>query len=256
MRRADGPWATSITVAAVSNPALTNTATAVTSLVLVPALQVLMLVAVTASVGSPDLVGTAYAGIVLAFGLGVLSGTVEQVTRDRRLGVVQDVLGHGIANPVYWGGKLVVPVVLGIVPALAGAGVVFWLDGARDVDALSRTLVLVPVAALAGGMVGLAAAVISLALSDPYVVANSACSVLLLTAGVVLPLGLYPEWLAWTARALPFTAVIEAVRADGPVGVLVLRELGVCAVWLGGGVVAGRRVLSAWRSGRRTEEVW
>lgn len=254
--RVDGRWATSITVAAVSNPALANAVTAVTSLILTPLLEVLLLVAVSASVGSPELRDTAYAGILLAFGLTVLTGAVEQVTRDRRLGVVQEVVGYGILNPTYWGGKLAVPVVLGIVPALAGAGVVFWLDDAHDVDALVRVLLLVPVAAVAGGLVGLTAAVASLALSDPYVIANSAHSVLLITAGVVLPLGLYPGWLAWIAHAMPFTAAIEAVRADGSVVPLVLRELGVSLAWFGAGVVVGRRVLAALRSGRRTEEVW
>lgn len=254
--RADGRWATSVTVAAVSNPALTNTATAVTSLVLTPLLEVLLLVAVSASVGSSDIRDTAYAGIVLAFGLAVLTGTVEQVTRDRRLGVVQEVVGFGLANPTYWAGKLVVPMVLGIVPAIAGAAVVFWLDGAHDVPALTRVLLLIPLAAIAGGLVGLTAAIASLGLSDPYVISNSAHSVLLITAGVVLPLSLYPQWLAWLAVALPFTAAVEAIRADGGVGLLVARELVVSLAWFAVSVLIGRRVLAAVRSGRRSEEVW
>lgn len=256
MRRADGRWATSVTVAAVSNPALSSTATAVTSLVLTPLLEVALLVAVTASVGSADIRDTAYAGVLLAFGLTVLTGTVEQVTRDRRLGVVHEIVGYGIANPVYWGGKLVVPVVLGIVPALAGAAVVFWLDGAHDTHALVRVLLLIPLAALSGGLVGLTAAVGSLAMSDPYVISNGAHSVLLVTAGVVLPLSLYPGWLQWVALVLPFTAAVEAVRADGAVAPLVLREISVSLLWFATSVLIARRVLAALRSGRRSEEVW
>ncbi len=254
--RTDGRWATSVTVAAVSNPALTNTATAVTSLVLTPLLEVLLLVAVSASVGSSDLRDTAYAGILVAFGLTVLTGAVEQVTRDRRLGVLQEVIGHGLTNAPYWAGKLVVPVTLGVVPALAGAAVVFWLDPSHDAQALERVLLLIPLAALSGGLVGLTAAIASLARTDPYIVSNSAHGVLLITAGVVLPLSLYPQWLAWVALALPFTAAVEAVRAESGVALLVLREIGVALAWFSISLLIGRRVLAALRSGRRTEEVW
>ncbi|GHS90152.1 hypothetical protein AGMMS50218_17730 [Actinomycetota bacterium] len=254
--RSDGPWATSIRVAAMSNPALANTATAVTSLVLIPLFEVLLLVSVTASIGSSDIRDTAYAGIVLAFGLAVLTGTVEQVTRDRRLGVLQDVVGFGLANPAYWGGKLVVPVALGVVPATISSVVVFALDSAHDTDALARTLLLIPLAALSGGLVGLTASIASIALSDPYVVSNSAHSVLLVTAGVVLPLSLYPEWLAVPATALPFTAAVEAARTDGAVWPLVLREIAVSAAWFSLSALIGRRVLATLRSGRRSQEVW
>ncbi len=254
--RTDGRWATSVTVTAVSNPALTNPATAVTSLVLTPLLEVMLLVAVSASVGSSDLRDTAYAGILLAFGLTVLTGAVEQVTRDRRLGVVQEVIGHGLTNAPYWAGKLVVPVTLGIAPAVASAAVVFWLDPTHDTQTLGRVLLLVPLAAVAGGLVGMTAAIASLALTDPYIVSNSAHGVLLITAGVVLPLSLYPEWLEWVALALPFTAAVEAVRADSGIAMLALRELAVAVAWFSISLLIGRRVLAALRSGRRTEEVW
>jgi ABC-2 type transport system permease protein len=256
VRRTDSRWATSIAIAAISNPALTTTTTAITSLVITPVLEVLLLVAVSASVGSPDMRDTAYAGILLAFGLTVLGGTVEQVTRDRRLGVLHEVIGYGIANPSYWAGKLAVPTTLGTAPALVAAVVVFWLDGSHDADALARVLLLIPLAAISGGLVGLTAAIASLSLSDPYVISNSAHSILLITAGVVLPLSLYPQWLEWVALALPFTAAVDAVRGGRSIAPLIVRELAVCVAWFGVSILLGRRVLAAVRSGRAREEVW
>jgi ABC-2 type transport system permease protein len=254
--RGTSRWVTSIQVAASSNPALATPGTALTSLVLTPALEVLLLVAVTASVGSTDLRDTAYAGIVLAFGLSVVTGTVEQVTLDRRLGVLPDVLSYGLRNPAYWGAKMLVPLVLGLAPAIVSTAGVLLVDPGHDLEAFRRVLLLLPVAALAGALVGLAASVASIGLSDPYLVSNSAHGLLLVTAGVVLPISLYPAWLGMPALALPFTAVVEAVRADGSTGLLVLRELAVCGAWCLVGLLSSRRVLAAVRSGRRSTEVW
>jgi ABC-2 type transport system permease protein len=254
MRR-EGPLGTSTMIATVTNPALSTPGTIIASLVLTPLLEVVLLVAVTASVGSDDLRDTAYAGLVLAFGLTVLTGTVEQVTRDRRLGVLQDIVGFGLFRPVYWFGKMLVPVVLGVLPAALGSLAVFGLDPRHDPAALGRTLVLICLAALAGGLLGSAASVASLALSDPYLVSNVAQSALLITAGVVLPVALYPGWLAALSRALPFTALVEAVRSPGLGGQLA-QETTVTLVWCVIGLVAGRLATRAVRSGRRSFDVW
>jgi len=254
--------ATSISIAAKSNSAFTNRATFVTSLILTPVLDVLLLVAVLSSVGvmaGASVRDATYASIVLAFGLAVLTGTVGQLTYDRQIGVAQEIIGHGLWNPTYWAGKLLVPMILGIVPAVLGAIAVFLLDArlsGGDVDLLLRVLVLIPLAALVGALVGITAAIASFALADPYLISNIANAVLLITAGVVLPLNRYPNWLAAITRLLPFTALVAAVRTTGPVWPLVLRELLVALAWLAVGLLIARRVLALIRSGKRSQEVW
>jgi ABC-type uncharacterized transport system permease subunit len=72
----------------------------------------------------------------------------------------------------------------------------------------------------------------------------------------VLPLSFYPNWLAVIARALPFTALIEAVRATGVIWPLILRELAVALAWWLVGIAIGKRVLVLIRSGKRPQEIW
>jgi len=251
-----GKLATALQINLVSNSALANVPTALTSLMFTPLLSVLLLIAVLASVGVSDVRDAAYASIVLSFGLAILNGAVEEVTRDRQIGVIQEVISHGMWNPSYWISKLLVPMVLGIVPAGLSALTVFWVAGADDVSALLRVLGLIPVAALSGALVGVTAAVASFALSDPYLISNILGSVLLLTAGVALPLHLYPVWLAAISRFLPFTAVIELVRGADPGWLLLGRELLVSLGWLAIGLLIARRVMALLRSGKRSTEIW
>jgi len=80
--------------------------------------------------------------------------------------------------------------------------------------------------------------------------------VLLITSGVVLPIGIYPPWLAIIARALPFTAAIELVRSTGWNVPLLARELAVSALWLALGLLLGKHVMAQIRKGNRSPEVW
>lgn len=270
----DSRLGNTLKIGMVSHSALTTRSTAVTSLVITPLLEVLLLVAVLTSAGVANLRDATYASILLAFGLSVLSGTVGEVTYDRQIGVAQEVIGHGMWNWSYWLGKLFVPMLLGIMPTLLSAVAVFLIDGFvsasaqnsivnwqmiisyADAESFTKIMLLIPLAAITGALVGITAAVASFALEDPYLVSNIANSVLLITAGVVLSLSLYPSWLAWPARLLPFTALIEAVRSANSIVPLILRELGVSLAWLAVGLLIGKRVLNLIRAGKRSQEVW
>lgn len=252
----DGKWATSIRIAIVTNPTLTNRSTAVTSLVLTPMFEAVLLVAIVASVGSPDLTTTAYAGVVATFGLAVLTGTVAQVTRDRQLGVLQEVLSFGPWNPAYWLGKIIPPVILGVVPAITSSVGIFVLDSRHDPHGLTLALIAASLTAISGAMVGMAAAVFSVAMSDPFLVSNVAHWVLLAGTGVVLPLAYYPTWLSPIALALPFTAAVELVRGAEAPWFLAIRELLVSGTWFLAGVLSARYSIRLVRSGRKSEEIW
>jgi len=252
----DNRYLVAISLSAVSNSALANKATAIVSLIVSPILEVLLLVAMLTSVGVYDVRDTAYASIVLAFGISVLNGTVMQAEGDRARGILQEVVGHGIWNPPYWVGKLSVPMILGILPAILSALAVFLVNGASDVDMFIKVLWSIPLAALVGALVGITASLASFALPDPFLVSNIAGTILLITAGVVLPLGMYPTWLAWIARFLPFTATIEAVRTEGNVWPFILRELLVALMWFAVGLAIARRVLTRLRSGHQPQGIW
>ncbi|MDR2702988.1 MAG: hypothetical protein LBB58_01415, partial [Cellulomonadaceae bacterium] len=99
------------------------------SLLIDPLLQVLLLVAVLTTAGVADIRDATYASIILAFGLTVLSGAVSEVTYDRQIGVVHDVVGHGVWNWWYWVSKLLLSMLLGVIPAILSAFAVFLLDG-------------------------------------------------------------------------------------------------------------------------------
>lgn len=257
-----GPLRIALRIARVSTPALTNRRTAVTSLVAVPVLGVLLLVAVAASAGGTDLVATASAGVLVTFGLSIVAGTVAQISRDRQLGVIQQVLAGRFFSLPYWLGKVAVLTAVGACVAVAGSLAVFLVDPTRSTDQLAATLGTLPVVAVAGALVSVAAGTFSIGLRDPYLVSNALHGVLPITAGVVVPLAAYPTVLALAGTALPFSGAVEAMRsvADGAstvgASLSVLRELGVCAVWCVAGALTSRRVMADLRSGRRSEDIW
>ena len=252
------PMANAFRIALVSNSAFESFGTALTSLVITPLLQALLLVSFLTAAGvsgGVELREAAYGSILIAFGLAIMNGAVVEGAYDRQIGVVQEVVGHTLWNPAYWTGKILVPMLLGIPPAILSALAVYAVIGAGDVGLLWRVLWLIPISALVGALIGIAATIASFGLADPYLISNIANTGLLITAGVVLPLSLYPGWLAALAQLLPFTAAIEAMRTAGPMWPLVLRELLVAFGWFGVGVLLSRRVLAAIRSGKRTDEV-
>jgi len=252
------PIANAFRIAWVSNSAFASFGTVMTSLVITPLLKALLLISFLTAAEVPsgvELRDAAYGSILISFGLAIMNGAVAEGAKDRQIGVIQEVVGHTLWNPVFWTGKILVPMLLGIPPATLSALAVYLGLGAGDVGQLWRVLWLIPISALVGSLIGIAATISSFGLADPYLISNIANTGLLITAGVVLPLSLYPGWLAALAQLLPFTAAIEAVRTAGPMWPLILRELLVAFGWFGVGVLLSRRVLAAIRSGRRTEEV-
>ena len=256
------PLGTALRISRVSTPDLANTATALTSLVAVPLLEVLLLVAVSASLGGDDLVVVAYSAILVAFGLTVVTGTVGQITRDRHAGVLQDILTLRPFYAPYWLGKTTIPAVLGVAVAFASCVAVFGIDTSHDPRSLASALVMLPVVALFASFCAVGVATLSVGLKDPYLLSNVIQGVVPITAGIVVPLSSYPTLLASVAHVFPFTGAVEAMRAlalEQPlseVAASIAREGGICGAWLLVGALASKFVLRALRDGRRREEIW
>lgn len=257
-----GPLATALRISRVSTPELTNVATAVTSLVAVPLLEVVLLVAVSASLGGDDLVIVAYAAVLVAFGLTVVTGTVGQVTRDRHSGVLQDALTYRFFYAPYWLSKVTIPVALGLAVAAASCTAVFAVDNEHDAERLVSAVVMLPVVAAFSSLTAIGLASLSVGFQDPFLISNISQGVLPITAGVVAPLSTYPDLLAIVARSLPLTNAVEAMRAFAlhqtwaEVVVFILREGIVSVAWLAVGAISSRLVIRALRDGRRREEIW
>ena len=246
---------TATTVAFASSPALANVSTAITALIATPALEALLLVAVAWSTGTRALEATAYAGVAVAFGLSVMGGAVQQVTLDRQLGVLHDMMSFRRLSMPYWISRIGVPFTLGLVPAVAGCGAVYALSGAASPSGFLVALVGTALCALSGALVGSAAATASIALDDPYLVTNVGSVLLMVTSGVVVPLSALPTWLATLAQALPLTNAVAMIRDGAFTWQRVVLELVVASAWCAVGAAISARVWRSVRAGRR-EEVW
>jgi hypothetical protein len=246
---------TATKVAFASSSALANASTTVTALILTPALEVLLFVAVAWSTGTRALEGTAYASVAVAFGLGVMGGAVEQVTLDRQLGVLHDMLSFRRLSVPYWISRVGVPFTLGLVPAVAGCGAVYALSGRDSVSRLLVALGGAALCALSGALVGSAAATASIALAAPYLGTNVGHVLRMVTAGVVVPLSALPTWLASLAQALPLTNAVAMIRDGAFTWQRVILELVVASAWCALGATISARVWRSVRAGRR-EEVW
>ena len=76
---------------------------------------------------------------------------------------------------------------------------------------VARLALLVVCAVLVGGLLGISMSGVGLALSDPYQGAAFAGAVVPVLAGVIVPVALFPQWLAPLSAVIPLTGVVDAV---------------------------------------------
>lgn len=234
---------TALTIAAAASPAFANRRTLLITLVAAPLLGTLMLAAVVGSIPGTDLRGAVYASILVNAFLSVMSGTNATLAYERHTGVVPAALFPRFGTPAYWTAKPVLPSVSAAVISLTCMGAVYALDPVRDAQLLGRTAAALPVALVGGALIGLAVGVISLTVSDPYLLANVLSGVLPLTAGVAAPMSSYPDWLHAVSQWLPMTWTVEAMRSGGnPLPGELWTTLPWVALGLAGAVLTRRRM--------------
>ena len=187
-------WSSSITFATLG--------TAVTTLILVPGLNVLFTVLLGADLAANDTVRIGCASALIATLSSVAAGIVARVATDRWIGVFEYVCTARPVDAGYWLGAAAVPALLASVTGLSNVGIVWLLSltapstGAGS-GLLLGALALMPVAVLGGVCLGIFAAGLGLYLSDPYTGSNVLSIVLPVSAGVIVPVSTYPAWLAW-----------------------------------------------------------
>ncbi|MDK7271448.1 MULTISPECIES: ABC transporter permease [Actinotignum] len=238
-------WASSVTFATVG--------TAVTTLLVLPLLDVLFDVVLGNDVGTPDLVRTGYAAALVALATSVASGVVSAVATDRALGIFQEVHLRRRFDVVYWVAVTTVPCFLAVSTGIAAIGAVFLLSPDKDALLLGRVALLAVAALVCGVLLGVAAAGIGVDLPDPYLGATLLATFLPVFTGVIVPLEYYPPVLAALANAVPLSGTIAGIAETA--GWLVVRDIAVAATWAGVGVIATRHAVARLRSGIRRDVV-
>lgn len=242
-------------IAAKTAVAFSSPGTALTTLVFVPLCEVLLVLAITTGLTGQFAMITAYAAAIVGLGASVITGVVGEITRDRNIGVLAEVMRAGLWQPKYWVAKVLVPLTSGVVVALASLIALVVADPAHDLVLFGRALVVAVAACVSGALVGIAAAMLTLGGNDPYLVANLLGGVLMLGTGVVLPIDAGPPIVGALGRALPFTALIDGLRHGE-----LLRGIGVEAlvvlVWCGVALALSGVVMRRFRSGRVLELLW
>lgn len=251
MKRLPAPIRIAITTAV----AFSTPGTTLTTLLLIPLLSVALLAFASHGLTGAFPMTSAYAAVVVAFGSTVLGGVVAEVTRDRNIGVLSAVLLGGLWQPLYWLGKILVPVAAGVVVALGSLTTLFALDPERDGRMLAAAFVAAVAVCLSGAMIGAACAMLTLGGNDPYLASNLIRGVIFLGTGVLLPIDQYPLALEVAGRLLPFTAIIEGLRAESFVPAIAI-EAGVVLMWCGSAWAVSGIVMRRWRSGKVRELLW
>lgn len=205
-------WSSSITFATLG--------TAITTLVLVPGLNVLFTVLLGADLAANDTVRIGCASALIATLSSVAAGIVARVATDRWIGVFEYVCTARPVDAGYWLGAAAVPALLASVTGLSNVGIVWLLSlTAPSTGAASGLLIgaiaLMPVAILGGVCLGIFAAGLGLYLSDPYTGSNVLSIVLPVSAGVIVPVSTYPAWLAWLCSWVPGSRLVQALDTSG-----------------------------------------
>ena len=205
-------WSSSITFATLG--------TAITTLVLVPGLNVLFTVLLGADLAANDTVRIGCASALIATLSSVAAGIVARVATDRWIGVFEYVCTARPVDAGYWLGAAAVPALLASVTGLSNVGIVWLLSltepstGAGS-GLLLGAIALMPAAILGGVCLGIFAAGLGLYLSDPYTGSNVLSIVLPVSAGVIVPVSTYPAWLAWVCSWVPGSRLVQALDTSG-----------------------------------------
>ena len=207
-------WSSSITFATLG--------TAITTLVLVPGLNVLFTVLLGADLAANDTVRIGCASALIATLSSVAAGIVARVATDRWIGVFEYVCTARPVDAGYWLGAAAVPALLASVTGLSNVGIVWLLSltepstGAGS-GLLLGAIALMPAAVLGGVCLGIFAAGLGLYLSDPYTGSNVLSIILPVSAGVIVPVSTYPAWLAWVCSWVPGSRLVQALDASGSI---------------------------------------
>ncbi|WP_026406341.1 hypothetical protein [Actinomyces gerencseriae] len=247
--------ASGVRVGWASSTAFASLGTTLTTLLLIPLLDVLFDVLMGHDLSSPNLVRTGYAAALVAVAVSVSGGVVSSVAADRNLGVFHEVHTRRRVDAAYWLSAGVMPLILAIPTGAAAIGSVFVLSSAHDIAMLGRVVALVPVVVVCGLLMGVGGAGVGVDLPDPYLGATVIASVLPLLAGVIVPLSDCPQWLRAAASLMPLSGVVGVIDTTGGIRPAIGHDLGVALAWALAGLLATRHAVVRVRAGLRRDVI-
>lgn len=260
MWKSSNRLAVSFRVARQTSATLANYRTALVSLVVMPALEVLILVVISGALGVQDLVRVAYGSSLVALSSSVVVGIASQVARDRTSGILFETLSYKIFKYSYWLGKALVSMCSSIPVALFLMLAIWSIDLSKNVLLLGLAVALVPVVVLASTLVGIAITYFSLGLKDSYLLSNVFASCLPITSGVAVPISSYPPGLHLIAELFPASHSIVLLNLESSEALLSTvvfngtLELIVGGVWFAGGLCFITASIGRLREGYLLEE--
>lgn len=245
--------ASGVRVGWASSTAFASLGTTLTTLLLIPLLDVLFDVLMGHDLSSPNLVRTGYAAALVA--VSVSGGVVSSVAADRNLGVFHEVHTRRRVDAAYWLSAGVMPLILAIPTGAAAIGSVFVLSSAHDIAMLGRVVALVPVVVVCGLLMGVGGAGVGVDLPDPYLGSTVIASLLPLLAGVIVPLSDCPQWLRAAASLVPLSGVVGVIDTTGGIRPAIGHDLGVALAWALAGLLATRHAVVRVRAGLRRDVI-
>ena len=243
--------ASGVRVGRASSTAFASLGTTLTTLLLIPLLDVLFDVLMGHDLSSPNLVRTGYAAALVAVAVSVSGGVISSVAADRNLGVFHEVHTRRRVDAAYWLSAGVMPLILAIPTGAAAIGSVFVLSSAHDTAMLGRVVALV----VCGLLMGVGGAGVGVDLPDPYLGATVIASVLPLLAGVIVPLNDCPRWLRTAASLVPLSGVVGVIDMTGGIRPAIGHDLGVALAWALAGLLATRHAVVRVRAGLRRDVI-
>lgn len=244
-------FATAVRVGWSSSIAFASVGTALTTLVILPVLDIAFDIVMGTDLSSPDLVATGYAAALVALGVSIAGGVVGAVASDRMLGIFAEVHARRRVDPVYWLSVAFMPTLLGLVTALIGLGAVLALSGGAGLPLFFVACAAVPAVIACGFLMGVFAAGIGVGLPDPYLGATVLGVFLPALCGVIVPLASTPAWFQAVAAAVPMSRLIQALQAGAPIAPAAALDLAVAGIWAAVGLVAVRVAVARFRAGQR-----
>lgn len=245
-----------VRISFISSTAFATLGTAVVTLAITPLFGVLYDVLFGRDMLAPDYTRIGYAAALVSLCLSVEAGIVSKAATDRDLGIFEEIHLRRSVDVAYWLGAAVMPLLLSTVTAAVTIGGVFACSPGHDVAILLRVVTLCPPAMVIGTLMGVCCAGVGVSLPDPYLGDTILDAILPLTAGVIVPTTLYPQWLREVFRVVPMTGTLMSLTTggagtSGATGVV--EDLLFAVLWAGVGLLFVHVAVRRLRNGVRRD---
>ncbi|KAB7790250.1 ABC transporter [Bifidobacterium leontopitheci] len=207
--------ASMVRISFASSTAFATLGTALTTLVLTPLFSIAYDIMFGQDLLAPDYTRIGYAAALVSLCLSVEAGVVDKAATDRDLGIFEDIHLRRSVDLAYWIGGAVMPLLLSTLTAAVTIGSVFAFSPAHDVGFLLRVVALCPPTMIVGVLMGVCCAGIGVSLPDPYLGDTILDAIMPLTAGVIVPVTLYPGWLRGVFHLVPMTGTLASLANGG-----------------------------------------